>query len=62
MDDCKKYPQKGPQMPVEGLPLAMAYVPWQRWGSLYSPEKGFAQGTIFKELDYPFYGKGGCRR
>ncbi|MCI5952936.1 MAG: spore coat associated protein CotJA [Anaerostipes sp.] len=50
-------------MSLEGLPLAMAYVPWQQWGNLYSPEKGFREGTIFQDLDFPFHGgKGGCRR
>lgn len=46
--------------PLQGMPLAMAYVPWQEWRSLYEPEKGFHQGTIFEELDKPFRGTGGC--
>ena len=43
-------------------PLAMAYVPWQIWQDIYESEKGFHCGTIFKELNLPFLGKGGNRR
>ena len=39
------------------LSLAMAYVPVQRFGSLYEPETGFERGTIYKQLDLPFLGK-----
>ena len=42
--------------------LAMAYVPWQNWQDLYDAEKGFHCGTIFKELNLPFLGKGGVKR
>lgn len=37
--------------------LAMAYVPWQQWRELYTPEVGFKRGTIFSELDKPFIGE-----
>lgn len=50
-----------PQDPIEDLPLAMAYVPWQTWRELYDAEKGFCVGTIFKELNLPFLGRGGVR-
>ncbi len=45
------------------FPIAMAYVPWQKFRDVYPPEKAFCQGTIFAELDLPFYGcrKGGFR-
>ena len=47
---------------LEGRSLAMAYVPWQQWREIYEPCMGFAQGTIFRELDKPFLWKGGrCR-
>ncbi|OLR62498.1 hypothetical protein BHF69_07265 [Anaerostipes sp. 992a] len=63
MEDCQRYSKRRRPMSLEGLPLAMAYVPWQQWGNLYSPEKGFREGTIFQDLDFPFHGgKGGCRR
>lgn len=35
--------------------LAMAYVPMQRFGELFDIEEGFCQGTIFRELRFPFY-------
>ncbi len=44
------------------MPIAMAYVPWQTWGNVYETCKGFSKGTIFKELDKPFLGRGGCNR
>ena len=47
---------------LEGMPLAMAYVPWQMWRKLYDEEKGFSCGTIFEELNKPFRGMGGCQR
>lgn len=47
---------------LSGLPLAMAYVPWQEWRKIYDVCEGFHRGTIFKELDMPFLGKGGCNR
>lgn len=47
---------------LKGMPIAMAYVPWQKWCSLYEAEKGFQRGTIFEELDKPFKGIGGCCR
>lgn len=42
--------------------LAMVYSPYQHFQNLYCEEEGFVAGTIFKELDKPFYGpkcKGG---
>lgn len=48
--------------PVDTMPLAMAYVPWQKWQNIYEPCKGLNQGTIFQDLDKPFHGKGGCNR
>lgn len=37
--------------------LAMAYVRWQNANSLYEPEDAYPRGTIFPELDKPFYGR-----
>lgn len=42
---------------MDSLPLAMAYVPWQKWRDLYDSEAGFQRGTIFAELDEPFLGE-----
>lgn len=47
---------------LEDFALAMAYVPWQRWGNLFEPCKALQCGTIFEDLSKPFYGKGGCNR
>lgn len=44
---------------LAGMPLAMAYVPWQMWRKIYDAEKALCQGTIFEELDKPFQGRGG---
>lgn len=46
----------------ENMPLAMAYVPWQKWQNIYDAEKGFCNGTIFQDLNLPFYGTGGVLR
>lgn len=42
-------------------PLAMAYVPMQKFKDLYDPEQAFSAGTVFRELDLPFRGKGGMK-
>jgi hypothetical protein len=41
----------------ENTPLAMAYVPFQQWLSTYDENTAFNQGTIFPQLDFPFYGE-----
>lgn len=46
---------------LSGMPLAMAYVPWQEWRSIYEVEKAIHCGTIFEELYKPFRGIGGCQ-
>lgn len=39
-------------------PLAMAYVPWQRFDKMYDDlEKAYNNGTIFPELNKPFLGR-----
>lgn len=45
---------------VDSCPLAMAYVPMQRWCNTYEPAEGWHRGTIFPDLDLPFLGGGGC--
>lgn len=46
-----------PQNPVP----AMAYVPFQQYDphNLYSVEQALQTGTLFPELDKPFYGQRG---
>ena len=39
-----------------GRPLAMVYSPVQEWQALYDSDTGLANGTIFKELEFPFVG------
>ena len=35
--------------------LAIASVPCQNWGETYAPEQALCTGTIFKELNKPFF-------
>lgn len=35
--------------------MAIASVPVQRWGELYSQDEALKAGTIFKNLDMPFF-------
>ena len=39
--------------------VAMAYIPFQQLGSVYTAEKALDAGTLFPELDKPFYGRRG---
>lgn len=48
--------------PLYGMPIAMAYVPWQTWGDIYDLCEGFQSGTIFAILDKPFLGRGGWKQ
>ena len=41
---------------IENMPLAMAYVPFQKWGNVMDATAAFSQGTIFQDLVLPFYG------
>lgn len=43
---------------LDSLPLAMAYVPMQKWGNLYEADVALKRGTLFQELDLPFMGDG----
>ena len=42
------------------LPLAMAYVPPQKWTIVYTDDEALRAGTLFPALDLPF--KGGRAR
>ena len=37
--------------------LAIAYVRWQESVNVCEPEEGYLRGTIFPDLDKPFYGR-----
>jgi len=56
-DDCGNSQQDE----LRGMPLAMGYVPWQNFGCTYEPMEGLRAGTIFPELEKPFYGRRGMR-
>lgn len=38
------------------LPLAMAYIPPQKWTIAYEPQQALAAGTLFPALHLPFEG------
>ena len=40
--------------------LAMVYAPMQRFEELYEPDESLCHGTLFRQLDKPFWG-GRCR-
>lgn len=43
---------------IAKFPVAMAYVPWQRFDKLFDNlETAYCTGTIFPELDKPFTGR-----
>lgn len=46
---------------ISCMPIAMAYVPWQEWGEVFTGECGLENGTIFPELVKPFWVKCGLR-
>lgn len=44
--------------PLDKYPIAMAYVPWQRFEGMYDNlEKAYKSGTVFPELNKPFTGR-----
>ena len=64
--DIPECPPVMPDRPMldslAGMPIAMAYVPWQFFNTTFELDKALECGTIFPELSKPFYGKGGCPR
>ena len=40
-------------LPTVTVP-AMAYVPFQQYGTVYQPEQALTAGTLFPDLDKPF--------
>lgn len=51
---------ENPSMPengcLSGRSLAMVYSPCQEFEGIYEPQEGLMAGTIFRELEKPFYG------
>lgn len=50
LDDC-----------INNFPLAMAYVPMQKWRKVFDACTGLQHGTIFEELVKPWYGEKNLR-
>ncbi len=46
---------------LNDLPLGMAYVPWQYFQTVFDVDKALECGTIFPELNKPFFGRRGVR-
>ncbi|MBS6462870.1 MAG: spore coat associated protein CotJA [Ruminococcus sp.] len=40
---------------LAGRSLAMVYSPCQQFRELYEPDEALTKGTLFRELDKPFY-------
>lgn len=53
---CDEVPRGFGRTNLDELPLAMAWVPMQNKGDIYDEGEGLDAGTIFKNLDKPFYG------
>ncbi len=50
-----------PDTTLAGFPLAMVYSPYQQFDNLFTPDEALCKGTLFVELDKPFYGNRGGR-
>ena len=66
-ENCKVHVHKNitataPKIHYGKCLLTMAYVPLAEMAEIYDVCDGFQRGTIFRELDKPFHGKGGCNR
>ena len=53
---CECSPCENPTL--SGQSLAMVYSPVQEFDNLYEPEAGLCAGTIFRDLEKPFWGAG----
>lgn len=60
--DGQSHPAPHKETAKEPMVLGMAYVRNQEWEDLYEPEVALKNGTIFRQLNYPFMGKGGDQR
>ena len=54
-------PKTMPRMKENGKSLAMVYPQKQSFVMIYDPEVALENGTMFEELNLPFYG-GSCKR
>lgn len=63
MDQTPAMPEQNESTFPAQVSLAMMYVPFQRFENLYEPDNALERGTLYKDLDLPFYGsKGGNKR
>jgi hypothetical protein len=53
---CEEHCEHHHENTLEDMPLAMAYVPMQKWRCVTDGATGLDAGTIFEELVLPFYG------
>ena len=44
------YKQEKEVLKLDSMPLAMTYVPWQKWQNIYKPENALCAGTIFQTV------------
>lgn len=44
------------KIPLDELPLTIAYVPMQQYEEVYSDDQALKSGTLYPDLDKPFYG------
>ena len=53
---CPMPPSPSQNDCLVGNSLAMVYSPCQVFQGIYTPEEGLCRGTIFMELEKPFWG------
>lgn len=62
--ECEPEPCHKPRCVTTALPdepqVTMAYVPFQLDKTAYTPEIALNEGTLFKALNKPFYGRSIC--
>ncbi len=49
------------EVPLDELPLTMAYVPFQRLSEVYADEKALKNGTLFPDIDKPLVLRGSAK-
>lgn len=60
--DCNMPIDRSMDYDIDSFPIAMAYVPWQKWQNIYEPHEALKAGTLFRDLDLRFYGVRGCHK
>ncbi len=52
---CGCIDRKSMSIQTQGLPLVMSYCPDHEFHELHEDEEALAMGTLFRELNFPFY-------